>query len=254
MQASKIGVLTVVELKKLYRDLTNLFVMLLMPVGLTLIFYLALSGVTNDYYPVPGMNHFEYLLPGVMGYSVIYMGMMVALGLTEYRQSGLLKRIEATPVTPAIYLGSQIIAYMIIAVIQALIVLLVARLLGFQPLGGLLGLLLASLFLALLGITAVGLGLITAAVAKDSSAAGGLAVIFILPMMMFGSYLAVFSDMTRNIARFMPNFYVTDSLSVIFHTGGLAEPVIWQNLLILAAISVVVVVAGIQLFKRTAYS
>jgi ABC-2 type transport system permease protein len=254
MQVRKMGALVVVELKKLYRDLTNLFVMLLMPVGLTLIFYLALSGVTNDYYPVPGMNHFEYLLPGVMGYSVIYMGMMVALGLVDYRQSGLLKRIESTPVKPAAYLGSQIIAYMIIAVVQALIVLLVARLLGFQPLGGLLGLILASLFLALLGITAVGLGLITAAVAKDSSAAGGLAVIFILPMMMFGSFLAVFSDMTRNIARFMPNYYVTDSLSVIFHTGGIAEPVIWQNLLILAIISVVVVVAGIQLFRRTAYS
>ena len=253
MQTRKMGALVVVELKKLYRDLTNLFVMLLMPVGLTLIFYLALSGVTNDYYPVPGMNHFEYLLPGVMGYSVIYMGMMVALGLVDYRQSGLLKRIESTPTTPAAYLGSQIIAYMIIAVVQALIVLLVARLLGFQPLGGLLGLLLASLFLALLGITAVGLGLITAAVAKDSGAAGGLAVIFILPMMMFGSYLAVFSDMTRNIARFMPNFYVTDSLSVIFHTGGISEPVIWQNLLILAIVSVVVVVVGIQLFKRTAY-
>jgi hypothetical protein len=38
----------------------------------------AKSGITNDYYPVPGMNHFEYLLPGVMGYAVIYMGMMVA--------------------------------------------------------------------------------------------------------------------------------------------------------------------------------
>jgi ABC-type multidrug transport system permease subunit len=253
MKTRQIGALVGVELKKLYRDLTNLFVMLLMPVGLTLIFYLALSGVTNDYYPVPGMNHFEYLLPGVMGYSVIYMGMMVALGLVDYRQSGLLRRIEATPVPPSTYLGSQIVAYMIIAVVQAFIVLLVARLLGFVPQGGLVGLLLAALFLALLGITAVGLGLITAAVAKDSGAAGGLAVIFILPMMMFGAYLAVFNDMTRNIARFMPNYYVTDSLSVIFHTGDVSEPVIWQNLLILAGISAVVVFAGIQLFKRTAF-
>jgi ABC-2 type transport system permease protein len=253
MKVRQIGALVGVELKKLYRDLTSLFVMLLMPVGLTLVFYLALSGVTNDYYPVPGMNHFEYLLPGVMGYSVIYMGMMVALGLVEYRQSGLLRRIEAAPVSPGAYLGSHIIAYMLIAVVQALIVLGVARLLGFEPRGGLVGLLLACLFLALLGITAVGLGLITAAVAKDSGAAGGLAVIFILPMMMFGAFLAVFNDMTRNIARFMPNYYVTDSLSVIFHTGRLSDPGIGQNLWILALISLVVVVAGIQLFKRTAF-
>ena len=253
MKMQKIGALVVVELKKLYRDPMSLAVMLLMPVGLTLIYYLAMSGITNDYYPVPGMNHFEYLLPGVMGYAIIYMGMMVALALVDYRQLGLLKRVEATPVSPSEYLGSLIIANMVIAVFQALIVLLVARLLGYEPLGGPVGLLLSTLFLALLAITAVGLGLITAAVAKESGAASGIAMIFIVPMMIFGTLLAVFDDMTRTIAHFMPNYYVTDSLSVIFQTGSVSDPVIWQNLLILAIISVVVVVAGIQLFKRTQY-
>jgi ABC-2 type transport system permease protein len=253
MGMQQMGVLVGVELKKLYRDVMSLSVMLLMPVGLALILYLALSGVTNDYYPVPGMNHFEYLLPGVMGYAVIYMGMMVALALCEYRQAGLLKRVQTTPVSPSAYLGSLIIANMIIAVFQALVVLLVARLLGFEPQGGLVGLLLAVVFLALLAVTAVGLGLITASVAKESGAAGGLSVIFILPMMMFGAFLAVFNETTRTIAKFTPNYYVTDSLSVIFHEGTISDPVIWQNLLILAIISLVVVVAGILLFKRTGF-
>lgn len=251
MEMRKIGALVVVELKKLYRDPMNLAVMLLMPVGLTLIFYVALSGIYNDYYPVPGMNHFEYLLPGTMGYAVIYMGMMVALALVDYRKSGLLNRVEVTPVSTSAYLGSQIIANMIIATFQGFIVLLVARLLGYQPLGGLVGLLLAALFLALLGVTAVGLGLITAAVAKDSGAASGLAVIYIIPMMMFGALLAVFNETTRTIAKFTPNFYVSDSLSIIFQKGSTTDPVIWQNLLILTLISAVVVVVGIQLFKRT---
>jgi ABC-2 type transport system permease protein len=181
------------------------------------------------------------------------MGMMVALALVDYRQLGLLKRVEATPVSPAEYMGSLIIANMFIAVFQALIVLLVARLLGYEPLGGLAGLLLATLFLALLAITAVGLGLITAAVAKESGAASGIAMIFIVPMMIFGTFLAVFDETTRTIARFMPNYYVTDSLSVIFHTGSVTDSVIWQNLLILVTIALVVVILGIQLFKRTQY-
>ena len=253
MIMQRVGALVVVELKKLYRDPMNLIVLLLMPVGLTLIFYFALSGITNDYYPVPGMNHFEYLLPGLMGYSIIYMGMMVALGLVEYRNSGLLKRVEATPVSSSTYLGSQIVANMFIAVFQALIVLLVAWLLGFRPQGGIVGLLLASLFLAILAITAVGLGLITAAVSKDTSVAGGLAVIYILPMMMFGALLAVFDETTRNIARFTPNFYVSDSLSMIFHQGKISDPIIWQNLLILTIVSLVIVIAGIQIFKTTSH-
>ena len=219
MEFQKISALVVVELKKLYRDPMSLAVILLMPVGLALIFYLALSNIYNDYYPVPGMNHFEYLLPGVMGYAVIYMGMMVALALVDYRQSGVLKRVEVTPVSTTAYLVSLIIANMIIATFQGLIVLLVARILGFEPQGGLVGLLLAALFLAILAVTAVGLGLITAAVAKDSGAASGISVIFILPMMMFGAYLAVFNETTLNIARFTPNYYVTNTLSVIFHQG-----------------------------------
>jgi len=253
MNMQKIGALVVVELKKLYRDPMSLVVMLLMPVGLTLIFYLAMSGITNDYYPVPGMNHFEYLLPGVMGYAVIYMGMMVALALCEYRKSGLLNRVETTPVSTSAYLGSHIIANMIIATFQGLVVLLVARLLGYEPLGGPVGVLLASVFLALLAVTVVGLGLIVAAVAKDSGAASGLSVIFIVPMMMFGALLAVFNETTRTIAKFTPNYYVSDSLSVIFHEGSISDPVIWQNLFILALISLVAVVAGIQIFKKTGY-
>ena len=254
MKMQTIKALVVVELKKLYRDPMTLGVLLLMPVGLTIVFYLALGGVRNDYYGYASeMSHFDYLLPGAMGYAIIYMGMIVALALVEYRKSGLLKRVQATPVSPSVYLGSHIIANMIIATVQGLIVLLVARLLGFEPLGGLAGLLLAVLFLALLAIAAVGLGLITASVSKDTSAAGGLSVIYIVPMMMFGALLAVFNEMTRNIARFMPNYYVSDSLSVIFHTGRISDPVIWQNLLTLAGISLVIVVAGMQIFKRVVY-
>jgi len=253
MSAQKMKALVKVELKKLYRSPMSLVVMVLMPVGLTVIFYLAMSNITNDYYPVPGMNHFEYLLPGVMGYAVIYMGMMVALGLVEYREAGLLKRVETTPVSPSEYLGSHIVANMVIATFQGLIVLLVARLTGYEPLGGLVGVLLAALFLALLAVTAVGLGLITAALAKDTGTASGLSIIYILPMMMFGALLAVFDETTRTIAKFTPNYYVSDSLSEIFHEGNVSGQVVWQNLLILATITLVVVVIGIQLFKRAAY-
>jgi hypothetical protein len=84
----------------------NLGVPVLMLVGLTLVFYLALGRITNDHYRAHGMNHFEYLLPGVMGYSVISMSMMFALALVEYRQDGLLGRVETTPLTAGEYLGS----------------------------------------------------------------------------------------------------------------------------------------------------
>jgi ABC-2 type transport system permease protein len=250
MATQKIGALVGVELKKVYRDIMTLFVMLLMPVGLALVYYVALRNITNTYYPVPGMTHFEYLLPGTMGYAVIYMGMMVALALVDYRKAGVLDRVGVTPVSPSTYVVSQIIANVIIGVTQGLIVLLVARLLGYVPLGGVVGVLLAAVFLGFLAATAVGFGLMVASVAKDSGAASGLSMIFLLPMMIFGSLLAVFDETTRTIARFTPNFYVSDSLSMIFHEGKVNDPAVWQNLLILVIITLVVVMVGILLFRR----
>lgn len=251
MKPRRIGALVGVELKKLYRDPMSLAVMVLMPVALTLIIYFALSGVSNDYYPYPGMSHFDYLLPGLMGYAVIYMGMMVALALVEYRQSGLLQRVETTPVSSGEFVVSHVIANMLIAMIQGLIVLLLAWLLGYKPQGGVVGILLSALFLALLSISAVGLGFMTAAISRDSGVAGGLSVIFILPMMMFGSLLAVFNEATLGIARFMPNFYLSEPLMIILQGGDLSNPLIWKDLLILLAIGVVLVIAGIQVFKRS---
>ena len=49
MKMKKLGVMTLVELKKLYRAPLNLAIMVLMQVGLALIFYLAIGNVYNDY-------------------------------------------------------------------------------------------------------------------------------------------------------------------------------------------------------------
>ena len=251
MKTQKMIALVKVELKKLYRDPTSLAVILGMPVALTLVFYFAMGNMPTWW--LEGASHFEFLVPGAMGFAVIYMGMLVAMGLCTYREAGLLKRLESTPTSPYEYMGSQIIANSVIGVFQGLVVLLLSVILGFRPQGGLPGLVLTSIFLGLLSVTSVGFGLLTATIAKSSSAASGLSMIFILPMMIFGTFLAAFNEMTYSIARFTPNFYVTDSLTLIFHGASLSDRNIWQNLLILSIISLVVVVAGVQLFKKTEY-
>jgi ABC-2 type transport system permease protein len=230
----------------------SLAVLVLMPVGLTLVYYFALGNLYQD--PLhPEMSHFDYLVPGAMGYAVIYMGMMIALALCDYRQAGLLRRLQSTPASPYEYLGSLLVANMIIAVVQGLLVLLVAWLLGFEAGIGILGLLMVILFLAVLAMTAVGLGLLTASIGKSTGAASGLSMIFIMPMMVFGTFLAVFDESTYRIAHFTPNFYTTDALTLIFRGEPLSTPQIWNDFLILAVISVVLTVAGIELFRRSEF-
>ncbi|MBN1963171.1 MAG: ABC transporter permease [Anaerolineae bacterium] len=254
MNIQKVRALVMVEFKKLIRDPMTLAVLVLMPVGLTLIFYVALGNLYSEWDPArPDVSYFEYLVPGTMGYAVIYMGMMIALALAEYRQEGLLKRVGTTPTSPYVYLGSLLLANVLIAVLQGLIVLLVSVILGVHVQIDVLGLVMVCIFLGVLAVTAVRLGLITATIAKSTGAVSGLSMLFIVPMMMFGTFLAVFDENTRAIAHFTPNFYVTESLYLLFSGSGLSEGIIWQNLLILSIVSLVLVVIGIQLFKRTEF-
>ncbi|HSG41923.1 MAG TPA: ABC transporter permease [Anaerolineales bacterium] len=247
----KMFALVNVEVKKLFRSPMSLAVMVLMPVALTLVFYFSMRDLPSWW--LEGATHFEFLIPGAMGYAVIYMGMMVAMALCEYREAGLLKRLQTTPTSPFEYMGSLIIANMFIAIFQGLIVLLLAVSLGFEPQGGVLGVAITILFLGNLAITAVGLALITATLAKNPNAASGLSMIFLLPMMIFGTWLAAFNEPTYNASKFTPNFYVTESLTRIFHGATMTDEIIWKNFLILSIISLVVVVIGIQLFKRTEF-
>lgn len=61
------------------------------------------------------------------------------------------------------------------------------------------------------------------------------------------------NETTHTIARFMPNYYGTDALSVIFPIGRLTDPVIGQNLLIPSVFAWGMVAIGIQAFQRRAY-
>jgi len=57
-------------------------------------------------------------------------------------------------------------------------------------------------------------------------------------------------ESTRLIAMFLPSHYATDSLKMIFMGTPLTEITIWTNLAVLAILSIVIVIVGIQLFKR----
>jgi ABC-2 type transport system permease protein len=228
------------ELKKLIRETANLFMSLLFPAVLTLAFLFAFSD------PELGMD-ISVLVPGVIVYAVIFLIMTVAQSFSSERQEGLLKRLATTPMTATEFMGSQILAHMLIAMLQVLVVFVLAYLLGFRP-TSVEGVLLALPIIAIFSLSAVGLGLITATLAKTPETATGLSFIFILPQMFFGTFIPVTST-TRQIAQFMPSFYVLDALQRVF-AGDWTAPTLLVDVGVIALVSVVIVAIGILLFGK----
>jgi ABC-2 type transport system permease protein len=234
------------QLKKIIREPAYLFLLILFPAMLTFVFGLGFGDLESG---IPGTSQFEVMVPGLFAYACIFIIMIVAQSFTDDREQGLLKRVNITPTTSGEFMGSNIISNTMIALIQVAIVAVFTFIMGFRPEGGITGYLLAFLFIGVLSICSVGLGLITATISKNASMATGISFIFIMPQMFFGTFMPL-TDTTRNIAMFLPSYYVTDSLTMIFNGTALTEITIWTNLAAVAIISVVIVIVGVQLFKK----
>jgi ABC-2 type transport system permease protein len=128
------------------------------------------------------------------------------------------------------------------------IVVVLAFILGFRPNSGIDGILLALPITSIFSLTSAGLGLITATISKTPEAATGISFIFILPQMFFGTFIPI-TETTKQIATFMPSYYLLDSLKLIFE-GNLMEHRILTNIIILFAVSVVIIVLGVSLFSK----
>ncbi len=238
------------ELKKIIREPAYLFLMILFPAVLSLSFGLAFGNIPSG---ILGVSQFNIMVPGLFTYACIFIIMTVAQTFTDDREQGLLKRINTTPTASSEFMGSHIISNTLLSLLQVMIVAFFTFIMGFRPGGGVIGYLVAFLFIALLSICSVGLGLITATISKNSSTATGLAFIFILPQMFFGTFIPV-NENTLLIAMFLPSYYVTESITMIFNGKSLMELSIWTNLAIISIISIFIIIVGIKFFKKYGYT
>ncbi len=242
MKMQRILALFVMDLKKVIREPAYLFLMLLFPAVLTVVFGIAFSD------PSLGMS-FNAMAPGLFAYACIFIIMTVAQSFSDIREQGLLRRLNSTPMTSGDFMGSQIISNMIIAMLQVLIVFLLALPFGFTPNTNIGGILLAFLLMAIFSLSSVGLGLITATIAKSSGTATGLSFIFILPQMFFGTFIPI-TDTTRFIAMALPSYYATDAISSIYSGASLLSNNILIDFAFISVVSIVIVIIGILLFKK----
>ncbi|MFX1379055.1 MAG: ABC transporter permease [Promethearchaeota archaeon] len=242
MKLQRILALLSMELKKLIREPAFLFLMLLFPAVLTLVFGFAFSD------PALGIS-FDAMAPGLFAYACIFIIMTVAQSFSDIREQGLLRRLNTTPMTSGDFMGSQVISNMIIAMMQVLIVFLLALPFGFSPNANIGGLLFAFLLMAIFSLSSVGLGLITATIAKNSGTATGLSFIFILPQMFFGTFIPI-TDTTRLIAMALPSYYATDAISSIYSGASLFSSNILIDFAFISIVSITIVIIGILLFKK----
>ena len=247
MKLQRILTIVRMELKRFLKEpLVLIFTLLLVPV-LMLVFGLTMGssyGWSEDY------TIFEIMVPGFLAYACLLTIYDVAASVASERELGLQRRINTTPLTSSEYIVSQMISYTIKPMIQLVLGFGVAYLVGYRPLNSFIGLLLIILFLVILTFCSVGFGLMTANFAKTASTAGGLAFIFIVPQQIFGTFIPPEFMAAQNFAWFLPSYYATNGIGLIFAGVPLTDSMIWIRLGILTGISAVIYAIGLILHNR----
>ncbi len=196
------------------------------------------------------VRYFDFLLPGFVGmgvmmYSVIGMATVVAL----YKQQKIFRRLLTTPLSVRTFFAAQIIAYLLLSLFQAAIIL-AAGVLLFK--GHIYGNLLWIFGLVIFGnIIFLNLGFLVGTIATTVQAADGLANAITIPMMFFSGVFFPTENLPKvlaNVVQYLPLTPLLDALRGVIVD---AKP-IWAypgELAILGVWIIVTSVVAIRVFK-----
>jgi ABC-2 type transport system permease protein len=182
---------------------------------------------TNDF------NYLSYLIPSILGMSLMQGGVFAAVPLVADREKLILKRLGATPLRRWQLVGSNVLVRLLIALVQTLIIIGVGTaVFGLETTGRWVA---AAAFVVLGSLTFIAIGYVIASFTRTEEAANGVTQVVQLPMMFLSGIffpIATMGDVLQGIARFLPLTYLADALRQVMVDGTPYAP-LWTCALVL---------------------
>lgn len=198
----------------------------------------------------PGGRYIDFLVPGLLGMSLMGGGLWgVGFVTVDMRIRKLLKRFLATPMRKTDFLAGVMISRLLFLVPEVLVLLTFSWLVfGVVIYGNLL----SVIFLILLGaITFAGLGLLVASRAKTVEAVSGLMNLVMLPMwLLSGIFFSSdrFPEAAQPFIKLLPLTALNNALRAVMQEGAsLASQ--WQEVGLLSVWAIVTFALAIKLFR-----
>jgi ABC-2 type transport system permease protein len=195
------------------------------------------------------LGYIDFLVPGIVGMTIMQLGLFgVAFGFVQLKRTGALRRLFATPTSPAYFLSAQVLSRLIIGFVQVAILIGVGIWFGLQMFGDWLSLAVivligSAIFLAV--------GFAVAGWAKNEDQAAPVANLISLPMMFLSGVFFprdAMPDFLAAITQFMPLTYVNEALRAIVNDGaGLLS--LGSQLLGMGVWLVITFVLAVRLFR-----
>jgi ABC-2 type transport system permease protein len=171
------------------------------------------------------LNFISYFVPSMLALSVMQVGIFAAVPLVADREKLILKRLAATPLRRWQLVGSNVVMRMLIALVQAVIIVGVGMaFFGVEVTGPWA---LSIVFVVLGSMAFLALGYVLASFARTEDAANGMTQVVQFPMMFLSGVffpIDLMPDFLQAIARIIPLTYLADALRQVMVGGAAFAP------------------------------
>ncbi len=191
------------------------------PVMFVLLFAYVFGGSIN----VPGSNYKEFLLPGIMAQTMVFSSAVVAMGLTNDLQKGIVDRFKSLPMSRSAVLVGRSISSLIHSSLGILVMALTGLLIGWTINGTVAEATLAFLLLLLFGFSMIWLGIWVGSMMRSVEAVQGFMFTVMFPLTFVANTFAPTENMPtwlRTIAEWNPVSALTAACRDLW--GNAPEP------------------------------
>jgi len=239
------------EMKRFLRAKSRIIGTLAMPFFFLLSLGFGLSPSLN----LPGVSqnttYLEFLVPGIIGMTMIFSSTFAGLSVLWDKEFGFLKEILVAPVKRLAIVFGRITGGITTAIVQGILILIISLFLGFK-ITTFFGIALALLFMILIGVGFISFGIAMASIMDDTQGFSLIMQFIIFPtFLLSGAFFPISNlpDWLKPVIYINPFTYGVDGLrgSLI----GLSHFPLLLDLVILLIFDLLMVVLGSWFFSKT---
>ncbi len=166
------------------------------------------------------LRYIDYLVPGILGMSLMFTGLFGGIPVIQQRQAGIIKRLGCTPLRRSMLVFGELAFRMIIVIVTAVLIVIVGRLMFDVQMVGNWGYLCGIVFLGTLLFSSM--GYLIAAFVRTEEGAIPIVNIITFPMMFLsGTFFEVTNmpSFIKPLVDILPLTYLSDALRQIMVDG-----------------------------------
>jgi ABC-2 type transport system permease protein len=201
-----------------------------------------------------GITYLQYFTPGILVMTGLFSAVFSGMSTIMDMDTGILSRMMATPVTRVSIILGRIIATVVVILCQAIVMLVIALIMGVHIQTGFGGVLLALLLIGLLGLALAAFSNGLAILLKRQETLMAATNLVTMPLMFLSTMMMPFNLLPgwlQTVTHYNPIDYAIVGIRDLVLTGYVWHD-LWRSLAVLCCVAVVGIIFATLSFRRRA--